>query len=404
MKVSPIIAVIISSLFSLSITGQETADSSKTKTQVTFAYPIGSNGAEAKNMENNFSFNILYGVNGELNGLEFGTLVNVVKGNANGFQFVGLTNVVEGAFYGVQFAGINNVIQDSLIGMQFSGISNLVPEQTVGAQIAGITNFTKNELSGTQISGISNFASKRIKGAQITGISNVANGKCEGAQIAGIHNLTTGNLTGAQIAGLYNQTQDTLRGAQIGLVNSAHVMHGFQLGLINVADSSTGVSVGLLSLIKNGYHAVELYTNEVLPANAAIKIGTDQFYNIYQGGFDYENPHLFGFGMGFGTKLRLADWISISADLTANHINELEKFEWKVNLLSRADLTFDLHLNQHIGLTFGPSLNAHISELGYESTGGFTTDIAVNPFFTDSYNGYQLQMWIGAKGGLRITF
>lgn len=379
-------------------------DSVKTATQVTFFYPVSSNGPEAKYISNNLSFNFLYGLNGGLDGFEFGVIANVIKGEVKGCQVAGVTNVVEGSIVGFQLAGINNVVKDNLIGMQVAGISNIVPTHTIGAQIAGISNFTKNEVIGAQISGISNIASKSIQGAQITGISNILDGELEGAQISGIHNLVTKDVTGAQISGFYNQTLGTMRGAQVGLVNSAHVLHGFQLGLINVADSSTGVSVGLLNLVKNGYHAIEFSANEVMYANMSIKLGTNQFYNIYQAGFQPESDNLFGFGVGFGSKFRLAKWLSFSGDLTFNHINELEKFEWKVNLLTKADLTFDLNLNKNIALVVGPTFNAHVSELGYENTGGFTTNIAVDPFYTDSYEGYQLQLWVGAKGGLRISF
>jgi hypothetical protein len=393
------VLAIISSL----VSAQE-VDSIKTASQITIFYPLSSNGPQAKNISNNLSFNVLYGVNGGLDGFELGAIANVIKGEVKGCQIAGITNVVQGSALGVQIGGIANVVGDSLIGIQIAGISNVVPTHTIGAQISGISNFTKNEVVGAQISGVSNIASKSIQGTQITGISNIVNGKIEGAQISGIHNLVTEDATGAQVSGFYNQTLGTMRGAQVGLVNSAHVLHGFQLGLINVADSSTGVSVGLLNLVKNGYHAIEFSANEVMYANMTIKLGTNQFYNIYQAGFQPESDNLFGFGVGFGSKIRLANWLSFSGDLTFNHINELEKFEWKVNLLTKADLTFDLNLNKHIALVVGPTFNAHVSELGYENTGKFTTNIAVDPFYTDTYEGYQLQLWVGAKGGLRISF
>ncbi len=348
-------------------------DSTKTiPAQITFAYPIASNGPESKNISNSLSFNILYGVNGGLTGFELGSLVNVINGSVKGCQIAGITNVVKGPFYGGQVAGIANVITDSLAGLQIAGITNIVPGSTRGAQIAGIHNFTK--------------------------------GKIEGAQISGVYNLANDDITGAQVAGMFNQSLKTMRGGQIGLFNSANVIHGFQLGLINVADSSTGVSIGLLNIVKNGYHSVELFSNEVMLANIAIKTGTNSFYNIYTAGFEPETNYTYGFGLGFGSKLTLAKWLSMSFDITANYINEEEVFDWQVNILNRGDLTFDLNLNKHIALIGGPSFNAHISELGRKSEGQFTTDIAVNPFYTENNGDYQLQMWIGAKAGLRISF
>ena len=371
-----------------SVFAQEADTTKTTPAQITFGYPVGSNGPESKDISNNISFNVLYGVNGGLTGFELGSLVNVINGDVLGCQIAGITNVVDGPVIGGQVAGIANVITDSLYGLQFAGIANISPESTTGAQISGIHNLTNGQL----------------KGAQISGISNVVYGKVEGAQITGIHNLATDSITGAQIGGIFNQSLKATYGTQIGLINSSYFLSGFQLGLINVADSSTGVSVGLINIVKNGYHSVEFFANEVMYANAAIKSGTNQFYNIYTAGYHPEKTNTFGFGIGFGSKLKLAKWLSISADLTVNHINELDKFDWKVNLLNRADLTFDLNLNKHISLIVGPSFNAHVSELGYENTGDFTTNIAVNPFYTDSYDGYQLQMWVGAKGGIRISF
>ena len=371
-----------------SVFAQETDTVKTTPAQITFAYPIASNGPESKNISNNISFNILYGVNGGLTGFELGSITNVINGSVEGCQIAGISNVVDGPVTGGQFSGIANVITDSLYGLQFAGITNIVPKATIGGQFSGIHNLTNEQLIG----------------AQVSGISNVVNGPVEGAQVAGIHNLATDTIIGTQIAGIYNQSLKTTHGAQIGLINSSHMLHGFQLGLINVADSSTGVSVGLINVVRNGYHAVEFFGNEVLYANTAIKSGTDQFYNIYTAGFQPESTNTFGFGIGFGSRLTLAKWLSISADLTVNHINELDQFEWKVNLMNRADLTFDLNLNKHISILVGPSFNVHVSELGYENTGKFTTDIAVNPFYTDNRNGYQVQMWIGAKGGFRISF
>ncbi len=376
-------------LSTISTLSAQEADSTKTTpVQITFAYPIASNGPESKNISNNISFNILYGVNGGVSGFELGSLVNVINGNVEGCQIAGITNVVDGPVMGVQFGGIANVITDSLFGLQIAGIANIVPKSTTGGQFAGIHNLTNGPFIG----------------AQFSGISNVVNGTVIGAQLAGIHNLATDSVTGVQVSGIYNQSLKTIRGAQIGLVNSSHVLHGFQLGLINVADSSTGVSIGLINIVKNGYHAVEFSSNEVMLANVTLKSGTDQFYNIYTVGFQPNTTQTFGFGFGFGSKFKLAKRMSISADLTVSHINELDNFDWKMNLLNRADLTLDFHVNKNIALLIGPSFNAHVSELGYENTGGFTTDIAVNPFYTESHNGYQLQMWVGAKGGVRISF
>ena len=55
------------------------------KLQVTFAYPIGTAGITSRNYVNNFSFNILYGLNGGVNGFELGSLWNHNDGYVKGF-------------------------------------------------------------------------------------------------------------------------------------------------------------------------------------------------------------------------------------------------------------------------------------------------------------------------------
>lgn len=380
------------------------ADSSKTTpVQIAFAYPVSSNGPQAKYISNKFSLNVLYGVNGGLDGLEIGGLVNITKGAVKGCQIAGITNLTDSTVTGIQISGITNTTTDSLFGIQIAGINNIVTKNTIGAQISSINNVSNNQLIGAQISGISNIASNHVTGTQISGISNVLNGSLTGAQISGIHNLATQNITGGQI-GLINMALDTIKGAQIGLINNAKTLHGAQIGLINLADSSSGVSIGLVNIVKTGFHAIELSSNEVLYANAAVKLGTEHFYNIYQFGFQPGNNNVFGFGTGFGSRVNINKTFSVSADITFNHINESSTFTWKMNSLTKTDLTLDIHLNKNITFTFGPSFNALLSDLGYSKTGQFTSQIAKNPFYTEKLDDYQLQLWIGAKGGIQIRF
>ena len=367
----------------------QNSDSLKhTPVQITFAYPVASNGTQSINHSNNFSLNILYGVNGGLTGLELGGLVNILDGDMVGCQIGGLSNVNQGFTKGLQLAGIYNLNQ----------------KEVTGSQIGGIANLTNSSLTGFQLSGISNIARGKVNGAQLSGISNIVTGTSKGAQISGGHNLSTDTVTGTQISGINNTASTGMNGFQLSLTNYAKELNGFQLGLINIADSSNGVSIGLINLIKNGYHSVEIFGNEVLYTGVAVKSGTKEFYNIYTVGFQPNNPTIFGFGLGFGSKFNISKKLSVSADLTANYINELEDFDWKLNLLNRLDLTLDYHFNDNFSVLAGPAFNVHVSELGYENTGGFTTDIAVNPFYTEMVNNAQVQMWVGGKLGVRYSF
>ena len=85
-------------------------DSLKTRPgQITFFYPLGTSGVDAINYSNNVSFNILCGMNGGLNGVEFGGLVNTNLGSVNGAQFAGIANINTKEANGIFFGGIRTL-------------------------------------------------------------------------------------------------------------------------------------------------------------------------------------------------------------------------------------------------------------------------------------------------------
>jgi hypothetical protein len=358
--------------WAFSIHAQDDTASKSTPVQITFLYPIGSNGTESIKYSNHFSFNILYGINKSVDGFELAGLGNILKSNMTGLQIAGITNITEGTITGVQ--------------------------------LAGIYNHTNTNVSGAQIGGITNISMKGLDGLQLAGINNISYQNTKGLQISGIHNWSHGNMSGAQISGIYNQTDQNFQGLQLALINSAKKITGTQIGLINIADSSNGVSIGLINIIKNGYHTLEISGNEILPLSITLKSGSNAFYNIYTTGIQINNPQIFGFGLGFGSNIPFGSQLSASIDLTANYINELKEFDWKLNLLNRLDLTINYDFSEHFTILAGPAFNVHVSELGYESTGGFTTNIAKNPFYTEQINQTQVQMWVGAKFGARFNF
>jgi len=160
--------------------------------------------------------NLIYGVNKELNGIDFGP-VNRTTGSTKGLQV--------GAF---PFGGIN--ITENLDGLQFGGFY-------------GGANFASGEVTGLQISGIVagiNYAGN-LKGAQISGAFggiNIAE-NLRGVQIpvAFIGANIAKDTKGLQLATLYNQA-DAMEGVQLGLVNVCKRMIGVQIGLINVIQES----------------------------------------------------------------------------------------------------------------------------------------------------------------------
>ena len=88
--------------------------------------------------------------------------------------------------------------------------------------------------------------------------------------------------------GTTNWTAEDVDVQVAGLVNVAKNVDVLQLGLINVADSVSGVSFGLLNLIKKGYNKIEISTGDALYGNLAVKLGTRNFYNIFQVGTNFK--------------------------------------------------------------------------------------------------------------------
>jgi hypothetical protein len=106
--------------------------------QTSFVPGLGSHGLLSGQIVNKFSFNVLGGYNGGVNGLEIGGLFNMNKQDVKYVQVAGLFNVVGGNITGVQVAGITNTVYKSMNGVQMAGILNQVNENATGLQVAGL--------------------------------------------------------------------------------------------------------------------------------------------------------------------------------------------------------------------------------------------------------------------------
>ena len=383
---------------------------------------LGTNNEVSGITSNNISLNVIGGYNGSVNGFEVASLFNILSRDMHGIQIAGITNQVLGKtrgiqaagllnrckknVTGIQLAGVSNFLHDSLTGIQASGISNVVNGTVNGLQASGVHNFSAQQINGIQASTILNLGAKNLIGIQASGISNNIKGSTIGVQAAAIHNLTTKTVYGAQLSGIHNQTFGKLNGLQVSLINFAKVNNGLQIGLINVADSANGISLGLINYVVNGYHPLEISGNEVLYTNLAFKSGIDAFYTTWTAGFRPNEPDFFGFGFGVGSKINTWKWLSISLDLTTTFINEGKlnnTYNNNLNLLNRADLTFDFHIKK-LSLFAGPAINLHVSELKNIANNQFVSNIALSPFFTRINNSTQIQSWVGFKYGFRYNF
>ena len=365
-------------------------DSSKTRPfQMTFFYPLGTNGIGSPEYANNFSFNILYGVNGGVSGAEIGGLVNSNTGPVIGIQIAGIANVNTKHADGIIIGGISNVIKDSSRALCIAGISNSVNGPATGMHVGGITNLVNGDYLG----------------AQIAGISNINNGDFLGMQVGGISNVNIGNFTGLQVSGISNINGGNFIGLQLGLINRAQNLTGMQLGLINIADSiERGVPLGLFSFVKKGYHSVEIGMSDAIYTNMNIKMGVKKLYTTYKLGYTWHNDNTyFAYGLGLGSMLDLSDRFSISIDAGAYHIIE-QTFTPKINILSKADLSVRYNLGEHFSIYAGPSFNIYASEYDPD----FGTPAINTPYIISSVEWWNNEgktfFWIGGNAGIAVNF
>lgn len=144
---------------------------------------IGSHGKMSSQLVNKFSFNLLGGYSGGVNGIEIAGLYNITNRDVRYFQVAGLFNMVGGHAQGFQVAGLYN--KDSTMK---------------GFQAAGIFNKTV---------------------------------KAQGFQIAAINKNDTMQGFQAAVVNLNHQ----FKGVQIGVINVADTIEGIPIGLINIGKS-----------------------------------------------------------------------------------------------------------------------------------------------------------------------
>ncbi len=357
--------------------------------QMSFFYPLSTNGIHSTKYTNNVSFNVLYGLNGGLNGVEFGGLINSNLGSVNGIQMAGLANINAKEANGIMMSGIANVVGDTSNSVALAGISNVFGGSSIGLQMAGISNAVNGNFYGGQFAGISNFNNGNASGFQGAGISNFNKGSFNGLQVSGITNLNLGDLNGAQIS----------------LINASKNIKGFQLGLINVANSfEKGVPLGLISIVKDGYHTFELSTNEAIYANLSFKLGVDRLYNIFKIGFAAnDGVQYMTYGIGLGTMAHFNDKLSLAIDASANHIL---RPNWNPNLdlLNKLDLSIRCNLGEYFTFFGGPSINIYVAQHDVD-TESPSLNVPYTLFQTNWGNQEgSTSIWAGFNAGVGFNF
>lgn len=422
---------------------------------------FGNFGMNSTDYANNFSWNILYGFNGGVQGAEIGTILNyndgdvaafqiggisnITEGDVTGFQFGGITNITRGDVTGYQFGGIVNDTEGDFSGFQLGGIGNYTTGTSRGLVVAGISNISSDTVSGIGIAGISNFSfapmeglfgsgiaaftTESITGGSISGISNFSLGNQTGAFFAGIANYSHGSAKGFQVAGIGNASAGSMKGAfmapitnfalsessgfqlslanivvgdfsglQLGLLNGSDHLKGVQIGLVNYSgNADSGVPIGMVSIVKDGLYQFELTGGEVLYSSFNYKMGVDHFYTLYKAGFSWYKDSPV-YSLGLG----FGSSFSISENQAISldlSANHIiyETFYDKLNLLLKADLNYHHYINENISLMVGPSFNMYLTK--QTADGEYGTINIPYTFYSSDISDGQISMWVGLNGG-----
>jgi len=333
--------------------------------QVTLIPPYGTNQELAEQMVNTFSFNILWGRNGGLNGIEIGGFVNTITNNMRGFQLAGIGNQVEGDAQGGQLATIFNYNKGFTRGVQAS-LFNIANSANI-IQIAGIANFIQSDFDGVQAALLSNYVKEKADRQFSLGINKASEVKT----------------------------------FQIGLINIADTVAGRQIGIMNISQQADKTPFGLLTIIKNGYNKIEVGANDALYASVGIKTGVRKFYNILQLGSRFTDD-IWSVGYGIGTTF-LRRERSFHLEYVASHINEQDFWTKELNLLNQFKFNVEWELVPNRHLFLGPSLNI----LASKRTNPETLEVIGSqlPDYTilDTTQGNtNWKMWLGVNAGFRF--
>ena len=350
--------------------------------QVTLIPPISTNEELAEKTTNTFSFNILWGRNGGLDGIEVGGFVNTITNNMQGFQLAGVGNQVEGDMQGGQLSTIFNYNQGFTKGVQAS-LFNIANTANV-VQLAGIANIIQGDFDGLQAALVGNYTKKQANGVQASGLFNYSEKKANMQFSLGL-----------------NKAME-IKNLQIGLVNIAKKVNGRQIGLVNISETAEKIPFGLFNYVKNGYNKIEVGGNEVIYGTIGYKSGTRKFYNIFQLGSPFAKK-VWSLGYGFGTAFKLKEQQYFHIEYVASHVNENEFWTKELNLLNQFKFNFDWQLQGNSSFFIGPSWNLLASKRkDVETLAVIGSDLPPYTILDKSIKATNWKMWFGISGGVRF--
>lgn len=379
---------------SLQVARSNAADAQSRLTQVSLIPFLGTNTLASYQVTNQFSVNLLWGMNGGVQGREFGGIANTIRNDVQG----------------VQIAGLVNTVGDDMVGTQLSGLANFTRDTVQGIQVAGGLNISGYGMA-VQVAGLANIAKGGFEGIQSALLYNSIRGDGNAIQLSGLLNHAEGR-TKLQMATLLNTAGDVKTGQASTLLNVARRVDGFQLGLINVADTVAGVPIGLINIVRKGYNRVEFSTSEILSGNFAVRIGVKRFYNIFTIGARIDDvtglqgqevkEMSWGLGYGLGTAIDLSPRFLLNLEVLSWHLNEKEAWTRDLHQLYQFRLLVDGKIGRKASLFAGPTLNWMLSRWTSQDGDPVGTTLAPRPFYDQTRDGTNSRMWLGVQAGIRF--
>lgn len=368
--------------------------------QVSLTPGLGTHGRMSGQVVNKFSMNMLGGYAAGVDGVEIGTVFNIVKNDMQHVQVSGLINIVGGKTKGVQIAGFHNNVLDSMKGVQVAGFSNITEGNMEGVQLTGAIGQVRKNMQGVSVSGIGGINQGHTQGWEVAGAFTYNGKNLNGLQLSGIGNYNKENAYGAQLAGVGNINRGVMKGVQIATIfNYAKQMDGVQIGLVNIADTVNGYSIGIINIVRKGYKKVVLFSTDVLPFNIAWKAGRSELYSILLGGGDFgENNKAWSIGYGIGKIIPFNKRWSLSTEIIEQTIF-LGTWE-KGAQIFRLQPSLNIKLSKRISLFAGPALAIYTGDKVTPMPGYKSTDFGAH--YPSFKIGNSVTGWMGWQAGISL--
>jgi hypothetical protein len=367
---------------------EKTNDYRRSPIQITFVYPLGTNGVNAANTVNEFSLNVFAGYAAGLDGFEVGGFANIERDFMDGFQVAGFANLV-GRGDGVQLAGFLNGVAHDFDGFQGAGYVNFIGGNHEGLILSGFGNLCIGDGDAVQMTGFGNINVGHFTGLQLSGFGNITGGTMDGAQISGFGNIAN-KVDGMQLS---------------GFLNIANKVDGLQLGLFNVCDSIDGIPIGLASFVRKGYRRMEFAANTALHTNLSFKMGVKHFYNMVSVGANYSGAFKWALGYGIGSEFDLGKKgkNTLNIDLISYNIMENGKyFSWDSYAnLEQLRVNFGMKMSERAQVFFGPTVNFLTTRNSAQGQ-QMAREIAPYSTWNTTLFNSQFDTWVGINGGIRF--